>query len=85
MFANMHGHNDHYQGETNHRTRGHHQNDNHGPNQRISDQIKHPSTLDVRFDKRSEQAILNQSALDKYQENAYLFGRFFSNANENFV
>ena len=41
--------------------------------------------MDVRFDKRSEHALLNQNALDKYQENAYLFGRIFSNANDEFA
>ena len=29
--------------------------------------------------------MLNQHALGKYQENAYLFGRIFSNANEDFA
>ena len=53
--------------------------------QRLSDQIKQPDTLDVRFDKRSEQNTLNQHALERYQQNAYLFGRIFSNSNENFA
>ena len=35
-------------------------------------------TIDIRFDKRSDQVILNQDCIDKYQENAYLLGRLFS-------
>ena len=75
---------DHFQGEGR-RTRHHDNHDNHGPNQRISDQIKHPSTIDVRFDKRGQQILLNQNALERYQENTYLFGRIFSNENDRFA
>ena len=54
----MHSHiGDHFMGSDRH---------NQGQGQRLSDQIKQPDTLDVRFDKRSEQNILNQHALDRY-------------------
>ena len=44
----------------------------------FSQQVKTLSTVDVRFDKRSDLAILNQDCIDKYQENAYLLGRIFA-------
>ena len=44
----------------------------------FSQQVKTLSTIDVRFDKRSEMAILNQDCIDKYQENAYMLGTIFS-------
>ena len=44
----------------------------------FSQQVKSLSTVDVRFDKRSELSILNQHCIDKYQENAYMLGRIFS-------
>ena len=43
----------------------------------FSQQVKTLSTVDVRFDKRSDMVILNQECIDKYQENAYLLGRIF--------
>ena len=33
----------------------------------------------MRFDTRGEVSLLNQDAMDKYQQNAYLLGRIFSN------
>ena len=44
----------------------------------LSQQTKTLQTIDIRFDQRSDQAILNQDCIDKYQENAYLLGRLFS-------
>ena len=44
----------------------------------FSQQVKSLNTVDVRFDKRSDLAILNQDCIDKYQENAYLLGQIFS-------
>ena len=44
----------------------------------FSSQVKTLSTVDVRFDKRGDTAILNQECIDKYQENAYLLGRIFA-------
>ena len=44
----------------------------------FSQQIKALNTVDVRFDKRSDIALLNQDCIDKYQENAYLLGQIFS-------
>ena len=44
----------------------------------FSQQVKSLNTVDVRFDKRSDMAILNQDSIDKYQETAYLLGQIFS-------
>ena len=45
----------------------------------MSHDLKQMGTLDVRFDNRSEEALIKDEALRKYQENAYMLGRVFSN------
>ena len=49
----------------------------------FSQQVKALNTVDVRFDTRSDVAILNQDCIDKYQENAYMLGQIFSISQQN--
>ena len=51
-------------------------------NNLISHELKNMGTLDVRFDARSEECLIKDEALKKYQENAYLLGRVFSSGTQ---
>lgn len=45
-----------------------------------SNELKQQATLNVRFDKRTREALIREEAINDYQQNAYSLGRVFSNA-----
>lgn len=47
--------------------------------QPYSNELKQIGTIDIRFDKRSREALIKEDALEQYQENCYTLGRVFSN------
>lgn len=47
--------------------------------QPFSSDLKQIGTIEIRFDKRSREALVREDALERYQENCYTLGRVFSN------